>query len=203
MDHIAYSHLYLAYEQPSQVREGNWHQLTSKILFCLPSVLTVVSVLGNVTTSLAALSDRTRDFPVVELQNRLKELGYFPKNVKSTGFFGTITQEALAEFQCAHNLLSNGILDSETLAKLESSEAQPYSPQISIKLLKLGSSNGCVKQLQLQLAALGYYRGKINGKFEYSTQVAVQQFQQDSSLEADGIVGAVTRKALNDRVKDI
>lgn len=49
-----------------------------------------------------------RDNDVVILQNLLKELGYFPTNVDSTGYYGAITVKAVKDFQ-----LDRGIISSE------------------------------------------------------------------------------------------
>lgn len=41
----------------------------------------------------------SRGEDVVRLQNRLKAMGFFPTSVSSTGYFGTITRDAVAKFQ--------------------------------------------------------------------------------------------------------
>jgi hypothetical protein len=48
------------------------------------------------------LGDRNPE--VVFLQDRLKQLGYFPLNVASTGFYGNITKTAVAAFQKANGI---------------------------------------------------------------------------------------------------
>jgi peptidoglycan hydrolase-like protein with peptidoglycan-binding domain len=51
---------------------------------------------------------------VVQLQQRLRELGYFtyPEN---TGYFGDDTARALAQFQAQHGLAPTGIADRGTI----------------------------------------------------------------------------------------
>ena len=44
------------------------------------------------------------DPDVKMLQDRLRELGYFPGNVKSTGFYGNITADAVYKWQIASNV---------------------------------------------------------------------------------------------------
>ena len=51
---------------------------------------------------------------VVSLQNTLKELGYFPKEEVSTGYFGKITKEAVQSLQRANNLEPVGYLGPKT-----------------------------------------------------------------------------------------
>jgi hypothetical protein len=44
----------------------------------------------------------------VQLQNFLKETGFFPATVQSTGYYGTITQKAVQKFQCKQNIVCKG-----------------------------------------------------------------------------------------------
>jgi peptidoglycan hydrolase-like protein with peptidoglycan-binding domain len=53
-----------------------------------------------------------------------------------------------------------------------------------------------VKQLESRLKQLGFNPGKIDGKFGSSTAKAVRRFQKAFNLQADGIVGKKTWKAL-------
>lgn len=64
-------------------------------------------------------------------------------------------------------------------------------------LLKLGSRGADVRLLQLQLRALGYDVGDIDGSYGPKTQGEVRAFQNDSDqLEVDGVVGPDTAEAL-------
>ncbi|WKZ26355.1 MAG: GC-type dockerin domain-anchored protein [Candidatus Paceibacterota bacterium] len=55
---------------------------------------------------------------VRQLQVNLKRLGYFPAEVSETGFFGSITEEAVRKFQIARSIPVSGIADSVTLGAL-------------------------------------------------------------------------------------
>lgn len=46
-----------------------------------------------------------KDNDVIILQNLLKELGYFPINTESTGYYGAITVKAVKEFQLAKGII--------------------------------------------------------------------------------------------------
>lgn len=55
---------------------------------------------------------------VKALQDRLKLLGFFPKNVKSTGFFGPITKKAVMDFQKSRKIKQTGFVEILTRANL-------------------------------------------------------------------------------------
>lgn len=53
-----------------------------------------------------------------------------------------------------------------------------------------------VRKIQERLKSLGLYGGPVDGEFGRITKAAVKAFQRARGLEADGIVGPLTRKAL-------
>lgn len=53
-----------------------------------------------------------------------------------------------------------------------------------------------VKQKQCLLAFLNYYVGKIDGEWGQLSKTATKAFQQDHGLEADGVFGNATTKAV-------
>ena len=63
-------------------------------------------------------------------------------------------------------------------------------------LSKPGASGEEVSRVQSALKNMGYYLGGIDGTFGVKTQDAVMRFQKARGLEADGIVGPQTLKAL-------
>jgi peptidoglycan hydrolase-like protein with peptidoglycan-binding domain len=62
---------------------------------------------------------------VERVQQKLKELQYFDASV--TGYFGRITQNAVAQFQAAHQLSPTGIADPSTLLALGLTTRSPDS----------------------------------------------------------------------------
>jgi len=66
---------------------------------------------------------------------------------------------------------------------------------LNVSVLKRGSRGEEVKKLQEGLAFLGYSLGVIDGIFGRGTATAVSEFQSDSKLLADGIVGPSTLAA--------
>ena len=59
-------------------------------------------------------------------------------------------------------------------------------------VLKKGSTDPAVKDLQEALKALGFDPGPADGVFGAKTESAVIKFQQAKEIAADGIVGRVT-----------
>lgn len=59
-----------------------------------------------------------------------------------------------------------------------------------------GSAGGEVRTIQSKLKSWGYYSGTVDGVFGSQTARAVKEFQRKNGLEADGIAGAETLRAL-------
>ena len=56
-------------------------------------------------------------------------------------------------------------------------------------VLKKGSTDPAVRDLQEALKALGFSPGAIEGQFGTATEAAVKAFQQQRGIAADGVVG--------------
>ncbi len=79
--------------------------------------------LGQITsTRLLRRSSQGPD--VVELQNVLKTLGFFPLSVRSTGFFGTTTESAVKKAQAAARITVDGKVGPQTKATLNRMHAE-------------------------------------------------------------------------------
>jgi peptidoglycan hydrolase-like protein with peptidoglycan-binding domain len=59
-------------------------------------------------------------------------------------------------------------------------------------VLKKGSTDPAVKDLQEALKTLGFDPGPVDGVFGQQTENAVKQFQQAKEIPVDGVVGRVT-----------
>lgn len=64
-------------------------------------------------------------------------------------------------------------------------------------VLQPGSEGTAVKTLQTQLQQSGYFNGEITGLYDPATQQAVQSFQRDQALVADGVAGRETQQRLS------
>lgn len=76
-----------------------------------------------------------------------------------------------------------------------SASASTDSGTTSTKVLKEKSEGDEVTKLQERLKELGYI-DKVTGYYGTETEAAVKKFQEKSGLEADGIAGSATQKAI-------
>lgn len=134
---------------------------------------------------------------VYALQERLIELNYL--SGVADGVFGTETQTALTAFQKNNNLTADGTAGATTLKKLSGSckAATATAAPSTNGTLREGDSGEGVYNLQARLFELGYYSGRIDGRFGSETTTAVKAFQSANGLGADGIAGKGTMNKLN------
>jgi peptidoglycan hydrolase-like protein with peptidoglycan-binding domain len=136
---------------------------------------------------------------VLALQHALSDAGYF--SGPYTGFFGSMTEEAVVSFQQNHFLSADGIVGQNTESVLETTPTDSAStsvPSSSESLLQYGSTGSAVTQLQRDLASAGYYSasGPFTEYFGQKTETGVLALQRASGISQDGIVGRNTRAAL-------
>ncbi len=136
---------------------------------------------------------------VYALQERLIELRYLTG--VADGVFGTETQEALIAFQQNNGLTADGNAGSATLRKISGSckaatRTTPTPVPSGTVTLREGDEGENVYILQAYLFELGYYTGRIDGRFSAETTQAVIAFQQANGLTADGIAGRATQDRL-------
>ena len=74
--------------------------------------------------------------------------------------------------------------------------AIPQSQASAATILRQGSANGDVWDLQYRLQIAGYYTSTIDGHYGRATANAVRKFQKNYGLPADGITGPATWKML-------
>ena len=210
METLAYLHLALAHEATTFTEytglETTWesrkllnwltqpHRSTSTTLGML-ALTVALGVLGMARQASAVVQQGARGQEVTAIQQRLQQLGYFKGNI--TGYFGSLTKEAVIQFQQAKGLTPDGIVGRTTEASLLEQPEQSPKPvrQSSNDTLKLGDRGEHISVLQESLAAAGFSSG-TNGIFDEPTQEAVRRFQQAKGLTVDGVVGPQTRAAL-------
>ncbi len=146
---------------------------------------------------------------VSQLQQRLKELGYYTGEVD--GAYGPGTQQAVMLFQAQHGLTDDGIAGDQTRNALYADNAQvfvptpsPVPPTPTPASLSKGAQGDLVRQMQQRLSELGYYAGEADGDFGAGTQQAVRLFQSQHGLDVDGAAGQKTLNLLySDQAKQV
>lgn len=236
METLAYLHLELSYEDPTNTRYvfnpgglrlGEWlqqHKLTKHTQIYWLSLLVSLSFFGMASEALAqrALRLGTEGSDVVEIQERLRELGYF--SGPTTGYYDPITQDAVIRFQRASYLDDDGVVGPATRSALLGSPGfisdrplsvpslpplgnSPPPPSIrddfstarfeqnrrtEISILRRGDRGSAVRDLQRRLSRRGFNPGPIDGVFGPQTERAVRQFQRAIGLFPDGVAGSRT-----------
>jgi peptidoglycan hydrolase-like protein with peptidoglycan-binding domain len=138
---------------------------------------------------------------VIELQRRLKQLGYFEDSV--TGIFDRPTQDAVLQFQRDFLLEADGTVGTPTqTALLEINQGEDVWQIDRWVGLRQGSRGVEVQQLQLLLQNQGFTPRNIDGRFGTDTESALMQFQRFYGLSATGVVDERTAIYLN-RVKTL
>lgn len=115
-----------------------------------------------------------------------------------TGYFGTLTEQAITRFQIKHALPATGIADQKTRTKLTSiSKTRVIAKKSSFyRDISLGAQGADVVALQTFLFAEGQYpQALFTGYFGPLTQQALARFQSANSISpANGYFGRATRE---------
>ncbi|MBD2604308.1 peptidoglycan-binding protein [Scytonema hofmannii FACHB-248] len=140
------------------------------------------------------LSENSNGSAVTRLQQLLKQRGYFTPN--PTGYFGSITKNAVIAFQRNSGLPANGVANRQTWDALVRTSQEPNPPGVSL-------STDQIRELQQRLRDLGYFNTNPTGNVSPLTIDALRRFQQDYRLYADGIADSqileAVRRAWEDR----
>jgi peptidoglycan hydrolase-like protein with peptidoglycan-binding domain len=114
---------------------------------------------------------------VVAVQYLLQQKGY---NVPATGFYGSITTNAVKRFQGSRGLNPSGNVGPSTWDRL-------------IVTLRFGNQGSAVRAVQHNMRfAYGFHFQRVTGFFGPETRAVVKAFQRGSKLPVDGVVGVRT-----------
>ncbi|WP_199315452.1 peptidoglycan-binding domain-containing protein [Aerosakkonema funiforme] len=163
---------------------------------------------------------------VSELQAVLKLLGYYSgavdgnydettaiavsqfqraAGIKADGIVGTATWEQL--FPPARSTQPSSVssptaesqekpVPANQSAANTSASTLTESPTNNLPILRLGMRGPAVFWLQKRLQATGFFTGAVDGVFGSDTQIAVKAAQRNYGLNADGVVGQSTWRAI-------
>lgn len=133
---------------------------------------------------------------VADIQARLVAAGFLPDGCAELAEcrFGEETDRAAREFQQIKGLRADGMVGPDTWPALVDASRVLGSRFLYLREPPLRGDD--VADLKRRLNSLGFYNGKEHGIFDKGTAVAVEQFQRNSGLVADGIVGTGTVEAL-------
>ena len=160
---------------------------------------------------------------VEALEQRLDQLGFDPGTIDQR--FDTDTHNAVLQLQRAARIDDDGIVGPITRGVLDAGTvtgpAQPTDPPstppepkpapeptpeptpepepdpVTDRLLRTGSTGADVEALERRLDELGYWVGTVDQRFDSRTHHAVVALQKVAGIGRDGIVGPVTRSALD------
>lgn len=151
------------------------------------------------TGSTPTLKQGASGASVSELQNLLSKAGFSAG--AADGSFGPKTLAAVKRFQASKGLEADGVVGPKTWSALRASQTTtPPSTGAASPTLRSGDFGADVQKLQEALKKHGYSAGTIDGNFGANTRSAVVKFQRAKGLEADGVVGPSTWRALNGAV---
>lgn len=143
---------------------------------------------GRAWAAYPVLSLGSRGDAVAQLQQELKNRGYYTY-WQVTGYYGSITRDAVMKFQRANGIAVDGIAGPITQSLL-------YANKNGYRTLKFGMRGDDVSRLQSALKQQGYFNANVTGYYGKITENAVIAFQKAKGLRIDGIAGPQTQNAL-------
>jgi N-acetylmuramoyl-L-alanine amidase len=130
---------------------------------------------------------------VADLQHRLGQVGLScPPD--SEGLFGAGTAAAIEAFQHRRGLRVDGVCGQQTWGALVEAGFRLGDRFLYLRAPMFRGDD--VADLQQRLSALGFDTGRVDGIYGGLTSSALADFQRNTSLPVDGILGASTLREL-------
>lgn len=151
----------------------------------------ILSLMGYYTGPINGTYDQSTIAAVQQLQT---EIG-----LTADGIVGPVTWQRILPSPTILNQPIQPATQPETENTAEPApniETTPIETAGNPPTLRLEDRGTDVQRLQNKLKGLNFYSGPIDGVFGEQTEAAVADFQRQSGLEVDGIVGAATWQRL-------
>ncbi|MGM9637497.1 MAG: peptidoglycan-binding protein [Eubacteriales bacterium] len=159
---------------------------------------------------------RNEKLAIIEVQQNLLELfqaGVSLPFITPDGVYGSLTRQAVSDFQSLSGIRPTGIVDYLTWNLLVREAGQalarrtaaigiyPFASILRGGSVRVGEVSDLVRIMQIMLSSLSLYDlegTEQTGTFDSQTEEALQKFQALHRLEPDGILNLVTWNALAD-----
>lgn len=144
----------------------------------------------------ATLRVGSRGPRVLQVEMRLKDLGYVTNDFVPDEYYGSDTEQAVRNFQSRNNDLPiDGLVDAQTAAQLTSPNAVP-NPDRYVTL-RVGDRSPAVGNLERRLQELGYLQFELaDNVYDANTETAVIDFQSRNGLPVNGVATVQTQQVL-------
>jgi peptidoglycan hydrolase-like protein with peptidoglycan-binding domain len=124
---------------------------------------------------------------IKEVQTALAALEYYAGPID--GIYGPGTTSAIEAFQKDAGITVDGKYGPQTHDALETATEEAEFDW---------DKYAAIKELQTEMADLGYYGGEIDGEYGPQTEDAIRAVQADCGIQQDGIYGPDTHSCLLD-----
>lgn len=142
-----------------------------------------------------------RGASVLEIRSLLQSLQLLPSGEAAIPLsdpqayvYDTDCVLAVRQFQQERGLIADGNVDADTYHELVGAGLRLGDRPLSLQQRMLHGDD--VRQLQQQLAELGFHHAMVDGIFGPTTDVSLRAFQSDYGLVADGVCAPTTTRAL-------
>lgn len=176
-------------------KRGRWGSLLIAIaIFAMPVV----------AEAKLPLKVRDKDSQVKEVEQLLNDMGYEIRWIDEE--YGYETMRAVKDFQASQKLKVTGIVDKKTYEKIKAvakSAGQRGSAFGENELFKVKDRDSRIKEMEQQLANMGYNIKWIDDEYGFETERAVKAFQKDRKMAETGRVDKETWEAIFGRGKAV
>lgn len=137
---------------------------------------------------------------MLDIQSRLRRLGYDLGTDGVDGYFGEDTRKAVLEFQQYSGLVADGIVAENTWCELVEARNEPGERLLYLRIPPFRGAD--VLFLQRSLNCLGFNAGPEDGILGTQTERAILDFQKNAGLVMDGMVDESVLKVMARVTKD-